>query len=202
MSRPSLIGSALQGRSIRTIADPEFAAIVRAGLRETLDPANAARFGLAGTDREADLSAFAGEAFPEQGARLGRTLASRTLRDAAFRRAVLSAYGDRCAVTGIRIVNGGGRAEAQAAHILPVAEGGPGRRPERPRPVGHRALAIRQAPHHAHRRLRAAGLAQQGPSRTQGLFERQLGLIHLPDDPRLRPHLAYVRRHREMFAAG
>ncbi len=35
------------------------------------------------------------------------------------------AYGDTCAVTGTRIINGGGRAEAQAAHIWAVEDGGP-----------------------------------------------------------------------------
>jgi hypothetical protein len=38
---------------------------------------------------------------------------------------VLHAYGARCAVTGWKLINGGGRAEAQAAHIRPVERGGP-----------------------------------------------------------------------------
>lgn len=43
----------------------------------------------------------------------------------AFRRAVLHAYEGRCAVTGWKLVNGGGRLEAEAAHIRPVEKGGP-----------------------------------------------------------------------------
>ena len=35
------------------------------------------------------------------------------------------AYDNICAVTKLRIVNGGGKAEVQAAHIWPVAAGGP-----------------------------------------------------------------------------
>ena len=46
-------------------------------------------------------------------------------RDANFRLEVCRAYHDRCSVTGLKIVNGGGRAEVQAAHIMPVAAGGP-----------------------------------------------------------------------------
>lgn len=42
-----------------------------------------------------------------------------------FRRAVMHAYDGRCAVTGWKLVNGGGRLEAQAAHIRPVEHGGP-----------------------------------------------------------------------------
>ena len=36
-----------------------------------------------------------------------------------------SHYGDRCAMSGIKLINGGGRSEAQAAHIRPVAQRGP-----------------------------------------------------------------------------
>ena len=51
-------------------------------------------------------------------------LGSRWFRDRAFRSAVLNAYDRRCALTGLQLINGGGRAEAEAAHIRPVAEGG------------------------------------------------------------------------------
>jgi len=56
---------------------------------------------------------------------LVQSLLNRPFRDRAFRRAVLHAYNGRCAVTGWRIVNGGGRLEAEAAHIRPVEHGGP-----------------------------------------------------------------------------
>jgi putative restriction endonuclease len=46
-------------------------------------------------------------------------------RKAFFRRAVLQAYDETCAVTGWKLINGGGRAEAEAAHIKPVEHGGP-----------------------------------------------------------------------------
>jgi putative restriction endonuclease len=56
---------------------------------------------------------------------LVQSLLNRPFRDRAFRRAVLHAYDGRCAVTGWRLVNGGGRLEAEAAHIKPVEHGGP-----------------------------------------------------------------------------
>jgi putative restriction endonuclease len=40
-------------------------------------------------------------------------------------RAVRAAYDNRCAISGIRLINGGGRPEVQAAHIKPVASNGP-----------------------------------------------------------------------------
>ena len=42
-----------------------------------------------------------------------------------FRKVVLRAYCEHCAVTGLRIIDGGGRAEAEAAHIRPVEANGP-----------------------------------------------------------------------------
>lgn len=50
---------------------------------------------------------------------------SRIVRDRLFRRRVLSAYDQRCAVTGLKLINGGGRAEVDAAHIKPVVANGP-----------------------------------------------------------------------------
>jgi putative restriction endonuclease len=52
-------------------------------------------------------------------------LTSRIVRDRVFRRVVLRAYGERCAVTGLKLINGGGRAEVAAAHIRPVEANGP-----------------------------------------------------------------------------
>ncbi|WP_298242590.1 HNH endonuclease [uncultured Bradyrhizobium sp.] len=50
---------------------------------------------------------------------------SRVLRDRVFRRIVLRAYDERCAITGLKLINGMGRAEVAAAHIRPVEANGP-----------------------------------------------------------------------------
>ena len=52
-------------------------------------------------------------------------LTNRAVRDRVFRRVVLRAYDERCAVTGLKLINGGGRAEVAAAHIRPVEHNGP-----------------------------------------------------------------------------
>lgn len=52
-------------------------------------------------------------------------LSSRIVRDRIFRRVVLRAYDERCAVSGLKLINGGGRAEVAAAHIRPVEANGP-----------------------------------------------------------------------------
>jgi putative restriction endonuclease len=53
------------------------------------------------------------------------SLTSRIVRDRIFRRIVLRAYDERCAVTGLKLINGSGRAEVEAAHIRPVEAHGP-----------------------------------------------------------------------------
>lgn len=52
-------------------------------------------------------------------------LSSRIVRDRVFRKLVLQAYDERCAITGLKLINGGGRAEVEAAHIRPVEFNGP-----------------------------------------------------------------------------
>jgi putative restriction endonuclease len=42
-----------------------------------------------------------------------------------FRRIVVKAYDGRGAITGLKLINGGGRAEVEAAHIRPVGANGP-----------------------------------------------------------------------------
>ena len=62
--------------------------------------------------------------FDEQRDRVSVTV-SRILRDRVFRRVVLRAYDERCAITGLKLINGRGRAEVAAAHIRPVEASGP-----------------------------------------------------------------------------
>ena len=63
-------------------------------------------------------------AFEQERDRVGY-FASRIVRDRIFRRVVLRAYDARCAITGLKLINGGGRAEVEAAHIKPVERSGP-----------------------------------------------------------------------------
>ena len=54
-----------------------------------------------------------------------RMLTLRTVRDRVFRSKVIDAYDRRCAFTGFQFINGGGRAEVEAAHIKSVGAKGP-----------------------------------------------------------------------------
>jgi putative restriction endonuclease len=61
----------------------------------------------------------------EQGRERASFTFSRIVRDRVFRRIVLRAYSERCAVSGLKLINGSGRAEVAAAHIRPVEANGP-----------------------------------------------------------------------------
>ena len=79
--------------------------------------------------RAAKLGGFAEAAFAEPPASFERPIVERIIarpfREAAFSGSIKAAYQDTCAFTGLKIINGGGRSEVQAAHIRPVAASGP-----------------------------------------------------------------------------
>lgn len=190
-----------QDSSPPPLADADFSAIVMAGLAETLHPENAIRLGLAGVEEFA--TPFAYDAVPglDQVRRVGQMLINRKVRDANFRRQICEAYDDRCAVTGLRITNGGGRSEVQAAHIWGVSDGGPD--------VVQNGLALSGTVHWLFDRhlisltddYRLLVSHNKVPVELRGLFEKQMDRIHLPTDERLWPHQTYVERHREAYLA-
>ena len=181
--------------AVRPLSPSDFARIIRLGLQENdILP----RVDDATTDDR-----LREEATPYEFERpIVQSLVSRPFRDRAFRRAVLDAYEERCAITGWKLINGGGRAEAEAAHIRPVEHGGPD--------------SVRN------------GLALSGTA--HWMFDR--GLISLsddldvlisyqvndrssldaiinpsrkartPSDPTQRPHPTYLRWHRENCFKG
>ncbi len=103
------------GRAVRTMPDGEYDLTLQAGFSTII-----------GSD-EAEIPSLPGlaeEPTPFERPMVER-LVTRPFRDAAFAQAVKSAYADTCAITGLKIINGGGRAEVQAAHIRPVADSGP-----------------------------------------------------------------------------
>ena len=109
------------GRAVRPLGDDEYEAILMAGFAHELGAAGASH------DRApAPPSLPWGLAEPpaEFERPIVERVMSRPVRDAAFARAIQAAYDATCAVTGLKIINGGGRAEVQAAHIRPVRDRG------------------------------------------------------------------------------
>jgi putative restriction endonuclease len=103
--------------AVRPLGDLDFARIVNAGFPET--GTALPRTGEAAPALEEAPAGFDGMRLRVE------HLVSRPFRDRVFRKLVLAAYDARCAVTGLKLVNGGGRAEVEAAHIRPVAQDGP-----------------------------------------------------------------------------
>lgn len=115
---------AISGRAqsaVRPLAASDFSRIVARGLSESepLLPRDGEASAAWGLEEEQAPFAF------EQSRDRVRFVVSRIVRDRVFRRIVLRAYDERCAISGLKLINGGGRAEAVAAHIRPVEADGP-----------------------------------------------------------------------------
>jgi putative restriction endonuclease len=121
------------GRSVRNVSDQEYDMIWRAGFGHVIGLEERSR--LAPDVPEEPMQPLARVAEPhtpfihdipmEEDRRIVQQLISRPFRDRAFSAAVKDAYHDTCAMTGLKIINGGGRSEVQAAHIRPVEHRGP-----------------------------------------------------------------------------
>ncbi len=194
-----LVGVTLRGQSVRELSNEDFAAIARCGLAEILDETNARKLNLDHAVVDSETRELLEAPPPEQERRIEQILLNRKVRDANFRRAVCAAYEDTCAVTGIKIINGGGRAEVQAAHIWPVADGGPD--------IVQNGIALSGTIHwlfdrhlisiDQEYRLRISH--NKIPSELRALFAYQGEQMRPPKDPDLRPHPAYLAKHLAAF---
>lgn len=183
-------GRAVQ--SIRPISDADFSRIVDLGLVDADD--------LLPREDEQE-TAVPGMLREERTSWLGPVdratlLTNRKVRDRQFRRRILHTYGETCALTGMRFINGGGRAEAQAAHLMSVEAGGPD--------AVTNGIALSGTVHWMFDRG-LLSLADDGTillSRKINDVEGVERLIHpdrkarLPDAPALRPHPRYLEWHR------
>lgn len=114
----------LSGRAqaaVRPISSSDFLRIIEKGFSQADDILPRREVGESAPFVSEDPSSFA----VETERRRVEHFVSRPVRDRAFRRVVLRAYDERCAITGLKFINGGGRAEVDAAHIKPVEHRGP-----------------------------------------------------------------------------
>lgn len=179
--------------AVRVIPSDDFVRIVQLGLQESMilprtDHPTFGGFEDAQTDFDIDMPATR---------KVAQQLLSRPIRDRNFRRTVLRAYDERCAMTGLKLINGGGRAEVEAAHIKPVEHQGPD--------IVSNGMALSGT---AHWMFDRGLLSVDDEYRI--LISRQVNDIHavsglLNKDQRLlvpnrvqeRPHPEFLRWHRE-----
>ena len=167
------------GRAVRGLPDDEYWTILQAGIASNL-------FDEEVEERVAEL--------PER-TRV-ETFLNRKVRDPAFRRLVRQAYDLRCAVSGLRLVNGGGRPEVQAAHIMPVENNGPD--------TVRNGIALSGTVHWMFDRgLISFGddgsilTSPHGLPDTMDRLIRPERKILAPEHPAFRPHPGYLGWHRE-----
>ncbi|MNS73616.1 hypothetical protein D3C72_1070620 [compost metagenome] len=178
------------GNSVRIVPDAEFESILSAGFnKSSID------FAVQPDSPVVPLPEW--DALPISFERpMVELTITKPFRDVAFRRVVRAAYDNRCAVTGLRLINGGGRPEVQAAHIQAVEHKGPD--------SVRNGLALSGTIHWMFDRgllsvdddmtiLKAkSGL----PVEVEGLINAS-GRLNLPKDPGQWPHPAYLTHHRE-----
>jgi putative restriction endonuclease len=195
------VGVNLRGRSVRALSEDDFAAIVSAGLSETLAAENAERLNLSlaiVAQASADLHAPPGQ---DRERRVERVLTNRAIRDASFRGLVCEAYEGRCAVTRLRILDVGNNVEAQAAHIWAVSDGGPD--------VVQNGIALSATVHWLFDRhlitigddYRLIVALAKVPTEFQAVYAEHGRMLHTPINAADRPHPSFLQKHRAVFFA-
>ncbi|MFZ1097222.1 MAG: HNH endonuclease [Xanthobacteraceae bacterium] len=183
------------GRAVRTITDVEYDTILKSGFVRTLIESGS----------KPTAEGLTASAFYEVAKLFERPIVemvvARPFRDAAFAVSVKAAYSNTCAMTGLQIINGGGRAEVQAAHIRPVAAGGSD--------SVRNGLALSGTIHWMFDRGLVSVdddftiLAASGhlPPAITRLFRADRKLV-IPNRPEISPHPAHLRYHRENIFKG
>ncbi len=181
------------GRSVRLLPDAEYSLILAAGFETAT--ARRERFGI----REGIHTDPGGLELTDRP--IIERLSRRPFRDRVFATGIKRAYDNTCAISGLRIINGGGRAEAQAAHIRPVHANGPDSL--------RNGVALSSTFHWMFDR----GLISVDDDYTL-LFKRNAipgnvlslvnpnGQLRLPEQETYRPHRRFLEYHREHVFKG
>jgi putative restriction endonuclease len=185
------------GRAVRNISDLEYDVILKAGFQRTLVEVEP---GIGPSSEPPSALRFEEEPKPFE-RQIVEMVVARPFREAAFAASVKTAYANTCAMTGLQIINGGGRAEVQAAHIRPVAAGGSD--------SVRNGLALSGTIHWMFDRglvsvddnFTILIASSRLPSSITRLLSEDRKLA-LPNRPEISPHPAHLRYHRENIFKG
>jgi putative restriction endonuclease len=179
-------------RSVRPISEGEYDRILQAGYAHILA-------------EEKPVHASAPFSFADEPETFQRPIVERVVarpfRDAVFSSVVKEAYGNTCALTGLKIINGGGRSEVQAAHIRPVSHSGTD--------SVRNGVALCGTVHWMFDRgllslddnYNILLAKDKVPDMVQRLINLDRRMI-LPPQPDLRPNPQWLRYHRETIFKG
>lgn len=186
------VNKGLRQRAVRLISRADYDAIVAAGMRpEDIWP----------MDDNRNIHQFGLSEQPQSPFERPIITVDRKARSRTFTLQIQSAYDRTCAVTGLRIINGGGRPEVQAAHIKSVEENGPD--------WVRNGIALSGTVHWMfdrglisvaddHKILRAEKLI---PDEIKPLLERN-EYLRVPRQASQTPHPEFLRYHRETTFKG
>ncbi len=174
-------------RSVRNLSGKDFERIINAGFRkQTYEPIIENVRG-----QHTSLADSVGERV--------HYATTRIERERMFSERVKTVYDKTCAVTGLRIINGGGHAEVQAAHIRPVNKKGPD--------SIRNGIALSGTAHwmfdrglitiENNYRIRVSNKANQDAKR---LILPELSVV--PESDEFRPHPQFLEYHRENIFKG
>jgi putative restriction endonuclease len=176
----------LFGWNLRLISGTEYQIICQAGLSDAVEIAR----------EESGL--ILAETPIEYGRSDRVQVVKRPVRDAAFARVVQKAYESTCAMTGLRLINGSGRCEIEAAHIWPVEEDGP----DSPR----NGIALSRTVHWMFDRgwlsVSDFGDILVADKLVPDTVKRMLNpdrKMRMPSTPAWSPHPLFLRHHRSKF---
>jgi putative restriction endonuclease len=180
------------GNAVRLLPEGEFDQILKSGFAAILGEGAAAQSIYPGGISEPDV--------PFERPIVEMTV-SRPFRERSFMHNVRAAYSNRCAITGLRLINGGGRPEVQAAHIQPVASNGPD--------SIRNGLALSGTAHWMFDRglisidddYKIIVAKDHVPDDAIRLLN-QSGMINLPKDPTYHPNAHYLKFHRDVIFKG
>jgi putative restriction endonuclease len=185
----------LSGRAqsaVRPLSASDLARILEAGLDEVANPSSIPEL-----DGKSEFGEEPAEFIFEQMRERVELFTSRIIRERVFRKLVLRAYDQRCVMTGLKLINGGGRAEVVAAHIRPVEANGPD--------IVSNGLALSGTAHWMFDRgLISLGddlqilISRQAndPDGVKGFLNRS-GRAIAPQRHADRPHVRFLQWHRE-----
>lgn len=181
------------GSAVRLLSESEFNKILKAGYSPIIgQELETAPSGLQNEISEPDI--------PFERPMVEVTV-TRPFREKSFMYNVRTAYTNRCAMTGLRLINGGGRPEVQAAHIQPVAAKGPD--------SVRNGLALSGTVHWMFDRgLISVGddykilVAKNHVPEDAARLLNKSGAIYLPKDETLHPNAHFLRFHRDNVFKG